>query len=484
MNRSIRLVSSFALLLVIILVANLTYIQVFKEDDYAKNALNQRGFYEMKSIPRGQISTGGMVLASSAADADGFYQRSYPSQDPAAYGSVVGYLSDQYGAAGLESSYNTVLNGTDPALFSSRWMDTLTGKGTTGANVELTLNPQVQQVAYDQLVSRGYEGAVVALKPSTGEILAMASSPNYDPNGIVNPATAESTWAQLNQTPGNPLVNHASQETLPPGSIFKIITTTAGLQNGYNSNSMLTGAADITLPGTTTKLTNYGGQQCSGGGQVTLETAFALSCNTAFVEMGVDVGADNLRKAAEAFGVGESYDLGVPVADGSLGDLPDGAAVGQSSIGQFDVTMSALQAAVMGATVANDGLRMEPYLVNRVTGSDLKELRKTSPHEITQAVSPEIANQLTQLMLASERNTAGGGANGIASKTGTAEHGPEGTPPHTWYVAFAPSDNADVAVAVVVKNGGGFGTGATGGQVASPIGRAVIDAARNAQGGA
>lgn len=479
MNRSLRLASAFAVVLILILLANLTWILAFKEDEYANNPLNQRGFYEMKSIPRGQISTGGVVLASSAQDADGFYQRSYPSDSPAAFAPVTGYLSDQYGASGLEASYNAVLNGTDPALSTARWLDTLTGKDTVGANLELTLDPQTQQVAHQMLTGNGYEGAAVALRPSTGEVLAMASSPGYDPNAIVDPATASAAWEDVTSRPGNPLINHATQDTLPPGSIFKIITTSAGLANDYSSGSLLTGGAEITLPGTTTTLTNYGGQTCAGGGEVTLETAFSLSCNTAFVQMAIDVGADAVRSAAEAFGVGETYDLGLPMSAGSLGDLPDDAALGQTAIGQRDVTMSALQAAVMAATVANDGRRMEPYVVDKITGADLRELRTTQPREITQAVSPEIAAQLEELMLASERNTAGGRA-GIASKTGTAEHGDENTSPHTWYVAYLPDQ--DVAVGVVVKDGGGLGTGATGGQVASPVGRAILDAAAAAGG--
>ena len=477
MNRSIRLVAGFALLLTLVLLANLTVIQAFREDEYANNALNQRGFLEMKSIPRGQISTGGVVLAASQADEEGFYDRSYPADNPNAYAPVVGYLSDQYGASGIEASYNQVLNGTDDSLATSRWWDTITGKETAGANVELTLNPNAQQVAHQQLVSNGYEGAAVALRPSTGEVLAMASSPSFDPNPIVNDATAEQAWAEVNNQPGNPLINHASQETLPPGSIFKIITTAAGLTNGYSADSQLTGAPEITLPGTTTTLTNYGGQACADGGEVSLETAFALSCNTAFVQMAVDVGTDAFRSTAEAFGVGENHDLGLPTSPGGLGDVADDAALGQSAIGQRDVTMSALQAAIMAATVANDGRRMEPYVVDKITGADLEELRSADPHEVTQAISPEVAAQLEELMLASERNTAGGRA-GIASKTGTAEHGVENTPPHTWYVAYLPDQ--DVAVAVVVKNGGGLGTGATGGQVASPIGRAVLDAAGGA----
>lgn len=474
MNRSIRFTSIFALLLTLVLLVNLSIIHVFRQDEYAANPLNQRGFLELKSTPRGQISTGGMVLATSAADGEGLYQRSYPSENPTAFGPVTGYLSDQFGASGLESSYNGVLNGTDPGLFSARWLDTLTGKDSPGANLELTLDPRMQEVAHRQLSANGYEGAVVALRPSSGEVLALASSPGFDPNPLTDSATAAGAWESVTTDPGNPLINHATQETLPPGSIFKIITTAAGLDNGYSADSQLTGAAEITLPGTTTTLTNYAGQTCAGGGQVSLETAFSLSCNTAFVEMGIDVGADALRSAAESFGVGEQYDLGLPVSPGSLGELPDDAALGQTSIGQRDVTMSALQAAVMAATVANDGLRMEPYLVDRITGTDLRELRGNEPREITQAVSPEVAGELEDLMLASERNTSGG-RSGIASKTGTAEHGEEGTPPHTWYVAYLP--DSDVAVAVVVKDGGGFGSSATGGQVASPVGRAVLDAA-------
>ena len=212
---------------------------------------------------------------------------------------------------------------------------------------------------------------------------------------------------------------------------------------------------------------------------MTLHTAFALSCNTAFVQMGIDVGSDALRSTAEAFGVGQTYDLGLSMAPGSLGDLPDDASLGQSAIGQRDVTMSALQAAVMAATVANGGTRMEPHVVSRITSPDLRELDRVNAKELNQAVSPEIAAQLTELMRASERSTVGYAGQDIASKTGTAEHG-DGVAPHTWYVAFGPSEDADVAVGVVVKDGGNQGQSATGGKVASPVGRAVLNAALQA----
>lgn len=476
MNRSIRFVAIFSLLLVLILMVNLTVIHAFRDDEYAANPLNNRAFLEMKTQPRGQITAGGQVLASSWQDDEGIYHRTYENNYPTAYGPVTGYLSDIYGASGLESSYNNILNGTDPSLAASQWLDTLTGKDNEGANIETTLVPAVQQTAYNALAERGYEGAAVALRPSTGEILALASTPGYDPNQIVDPATAEDAWSQLNSDPANPLLNTATQETLPPGSIFKIITTAAGLDNGYDSSSSLTGASSITLPNTNTGLTNYNAQTCGGGGQVTLQTAFALSCNTAFAEMAMDVGDEAMREAATAFGVGEQYDIGLPTSPGSLGEIPDDASLAQTAIGQRDVTMSALQAAVMASVVANDGVRMSPYLVSRVTGTDLQELRSRSPEEMNEAISPEVAAELTDLMRASERNTSGYTGQDIASKTGTAEHG-EGVPPHTWYVAFAPSEDADVAVAVVVKDGGGQGSSATGGSVSSPIGREILNSA-------
>ena len=222
-----------------------------------------------------------------------------------------------------------------------------------------------------------------------------------------------------------------------------------------------------------TELTNYGNQMCGGSQSVTLQTAFALSCNTAFVEMSESIGADELRKYAEAFGVGEKYDLGVNSAAGNLGELADGAQVAQSAIGQRDVTMSALQAAIMAGTVANKGKRMEPYLINRITDAQMNEIRATKPRQAEQAVTEDVANTIKELMYGSEHSTFGYDGNSFASKTGTAEHG-DGLAPHVWYVAFDP--DRDIAVAVVVKDGGNLGESATGGQVSAPIGRAILRA--------
>ena len=478
MNRSIRFAAIFALLLTVILMVNLTRIQVFSEERYAQNGLNKRQFFEMKSIPRGQISTGGLTLAHSVQGADGFYQREYVT-NPVQYGPVEGYLSDIYGASGIESSYNGILNGDDPSLFAAQWKDVILGREKKGANVELTLVPEVQDVAYQQLSSKGYVGAVVAIRPKTGEVLAMASTPSFNPSSIVNPETAENSWAELTSDSDSPLLNHATQETLPPGSTFKVITTAAGLANGYSPDSQLNARPEVTLPGTTATLENYGGMACAPGATTSLTVAFTKSCNTAFVEMGIGVGTSEFNKTAEAFGVGESYDLGVPMVAGTVGEITDDAALGQSSIGQRDVSLSVLQNAVIAATVANGGKRMNPHIVSKVVGQDLKPIKTIGPKELNQAVSPEVASQITELMKSSERNTAGYSGSDIASKTGTAEHGEDSrnSNPHAWYIAFGPSQDADVAVAVVVKNGGDRGQQATGGSVAAPIGRAVIDAA-------
>ena len=472
MNKSIRFTAIFALVLTAILLINLTVVQAFSDDKYAHNPRNMRGFIEQQKTPRGQIFAGNTVLAESTENDDETYTRIYP-EDSAAFGPVTGYLSATYGASQLELSQNDILNGTDDSLLRQNLLDTITGKPKQGANVGVTIDPALQQMTFDQFSNNDYQGSAVAIQPSTGKILSMASSPSYRASAIADEETADEAWSYLQEQDGNPLLNHATQETLPPGSIFKIITTAAGLNNGFNPSSTLTGESAITLPGTQTQLTNYAGQACNGSDQVSLETAFAFSCNTAFVQMANEVGGEELQKYADAFGVGEDYEnLGLGTSPGQLGELPDKAAVAQSAIGQRDVTMSALQAAIMAGTVANNGKRMKPYLVDRITDNRMNNIRTAEP-EVLDSIDETTAATLKDLMFASEHQTFGYDGNGFASKTGTAEHG-EGLDPHTWYVAFDPE--RDIAVGVVVKNGGHQGQGATGGQVAAPIGRAMLNA--------
>lgn len=476
MNKTIRQIFVVVLGLFVLLLANLTYIQGFQQDKYAHNPLNSRQFLEEKSKPRGQITTDGDILAHSVKSENGFYDRSYDT-DPEAYAAVVGYLSDIYGSAGIERSQNEILNGSDPSLFTSRALDMVTGKEPSGASTELTLLPNAQLTAYQQLAERGYVGSAVAIRPSTGEILAMASTPSFNPNDIA--AGDESTWQSLNNNDGAPLLNHATQRPLPPGSTFKVLTTVTALEQGASPDTSVTGAPQITLPDTTTTLENYGGSTC-GGATTTLRQAFAQSCNTAFAELGMQYGADALKDVAKRFGIGETHDeAGLPIQPSTVGEIPDQSSLGQTSIGQRDVSFTPLDNAIIAATIANGGVRMEPQIIKSVRGADLSEIKSFKPIEADEAISPEIAETVTELMRGSESHSGGNGSR-IASKTGTAEHGAVRGEyaPHVWYIAFAP--DSDVAVAVVVENGGGQGQGATGASVAAPIGRALIDAVEQA----
>ena len=268
----------------------------------------------------------------------------------------------------------------------------------------------------------------------------MSSTPSFNPSEIVtnNPKQAEANFSQLSSSDGARLLNRSTQQTQPPGSTFKVVTTTAALMAGDDENTSVTGANQITLPGTNTTLENYDGATCGAGGQVTLMEAFRRSCNTAFVDLSTRHGADAMRKAAKAYGIGENMeDVGLGVQKSTLGDIPDDAALSQTSIGQRDVALTPLQNAVIAATVANGGKRMEPHLIKKITGSDLKTLKTTKPKKAGDAMPKKTADQLTKMMLQAELY-AGGQDSTIASKTGTAEHGEDSrnSKPHAWYIAF------------------------------------------------
>ncbi|MFI5432856.1 peptidoglycan D,D-transpeptidase FtsI family protein [Rhodococcus baikonurensis] len=488
MNTPLRRVAMAVMVMVVALLANATYVQVIKADDLRADPRNSRVLLDEYSRQRGQISASGQVLAASRATDDRYkYLREYPNPYP--YAPVTGFYSMQYGSAGLERTEDPILNGSDNRLFSQRFFDLVSGRDPRGGNVVTTLNPAMQQVAYDQLTSKGYTGSVVAIEPSTGRILTMVSTPSYDPNLLASHDGAETTkaWDELNADPNDPLVNRAISQTYPPGSTFKVLTTAAALGNGAMPDDQLTAAPQITLPGTSTTLENYNGSTCGPNPTASLRDAFARSCNTAFVELGIKDGADAIKDEASAFGIGPNTPaIPLPVADSTVGDISDDAALGQTSIGQRDVAVTPLENAVIAATVANGGVRMQPNLISQLQAPDLTDLSTPSPVSMGQAISPAVAATLTDLMIGSENFTGGDGkipGVQIASKTGTAEHGvnPRETPPHAWYIAFAPAQNPTVAVAVIVENGGDRGLAATGGSVAAPIGRAVI--AAGIQGG-
>jgi penicillin-binding protein A len=486
MNTSLRRISVTIMALVVLLLLNATLTQVFTADGLRSDPRNQRVLLDEYSRQRGQISAGGQLLAYSVSTNGRFrFLRVYPN--PLTYAPVTGFYSLRYSSTGLERAEDTVLNGSDQRLFGRRLADFFTGRDPRGGNVATTINPQVQQAAWDAMehgCNGPCKGAVVALEPSTGKILAMVSAPSYDPNLLAshNGDEQSAAWQQLRDNPDSPLVNRAISETYPPGSTFKVITTAAALQAGTTVNDQLTAAPSIQLPDSTATLENYGGSPCGGGPTASLRDAFAKSCNTAFVELGIKTGADALRSTAQSFGLDTAPPpIPLQVVQSTVGPLTDAAALGMSSMGQKDVAVTPLQNAMVAATIADGGVTMQPYLVDSLKGPDLSNISTTAPHEERRAVSSQVAATLTDLMVGAEQVTQQKGAIAgvqIASKTGTAEHGtdPRNTPPHAWYIAFAPAQAPKVAVAVLVENGGDR-LSATGGALAAPIGRATIAAA-------
>ena len=486
MNTSLRRISVTVMALMVLLLLNATMTQVFAADGLRADPRNQRILLDEYSRQRGQIVAGGQLLAYSVAtDSRYRFLRVYPNPD--VYAPVTGFYSLRYSSSGLERAEDPVLNGSDARLFGRRLADFFTGRDPRGGNVDTTINPRVQQAGWDAMqqgCGGPCKGAVVALEPSTGKILAMVSSPSYNPNLLSShdPELQAQAWQRLRDDPGNPLTNRAISETYPPGSTFKVITTAAALEAGASVTEQLTAAPSIPLPGSSATLENYGGTPCGPEPTVSLAEAFAKSCNTAFVQLGLMTGAESLRGMARAFGLDSAPSvIPLQVAESTIGVIPDAAALGMSSIGQKDVAVTPLQNAEVAATIANDGVAMQPYLVESLKGPDLSSISTAVPYEQRRAVSPQVAAKLTELMVSAEKVAQQKGAIPgvqIASKTGTAEHGtdPRHTPPHAWYIAFAPAQAPKVAVAVVVENGADR-LSATGGALAAPIGRAVIEAA-------
>ncbi|MEP9415459.1 penicillin-binding protein 2 [Gordonia sp. VNQ95] len=487
MNTPIRRVSMAVVVLIVILLANATYVQVIKADSLRNDTRNDRVLLDEYSRQRGAIIAGGQVIAmSEATDSRYKYLRRYPL-NPRAFAPITGYYSIQYGSAGLEQYENSILTGNDDRLFGQRFTDMFSGRDPRGGNVLTTVDPRLQQVAYDQMNSGATcdgpcRGAVVALEPSTGKILAMVSTPSYDPNLLSShdQTTREAAWA-VDTGPDKRLQNRATEEIYAPGSTFKIVTAATALRDGLSPNVQLSGAPGFRLPDSNATLPNYGGETCPGGGTVTLTDAIRYSCNTAFADLmlnKVDDGTAKLKETASLFGLDQpAPNIPMPVVRSTVGPISDRASLALSAIGQKDVAMTALQNAMVASTVANAGVRMQPYLVDKLQSADLRTLYTTPPTSINSPVTAQQAADLTTMMVASENNSnSSSGSVQIASKTGTAEHGDrETSTPYTWYIAFGPSNDAKIAVAVVVENGK-FGVSSVGNTVAGPIGRAVINA--------
>ena len=510
MNRQIRRVAAAVGVLMVCLLINLNYVQVVKSDAYRDNSGNRRVILTEYSTPRGQIIVQGNAIAQSEATTDELkYVRTYPNGP--VYAPVTGFYSLIYGKPyGLENSENGVLGGTDSRLFGSRLGDILTGRDAKGGSVVTTLNAAAQQAAYTAMAKQ--KGAVVAIDPTTGAILAAVSLPSYDPNQLSSHDTAAITayYNSLNPTdPSSPLVNRAFNQTYAPGSVMKVITSAAALKDGVkptdvipapNSYWPLGGSGACPKSGGAACVQNFDGETCDNGTTATLAFALAKSCNTAFAQLGVEkIGGNALAAEAKLFGLDTgALQVPVPVSASTIGsqaDLTDKAALAQTSIGQRDVRITPLQGAMISAAVANGGTLMTPYLVAEERAPDLSVLSKTDPKQQSQVLDPQLDAELEQMMVGVVQTGTGTAAQitpaeakdpalqnvTIGGKTGTADTGifvnGKETPPHAWFSGFAvQSGEAKIAVAVIVENGGVDGNETTGGLAAAPIAKAVITA--------
>jgi peptidoglycan glycosyltransferase len=476
-NAPLRRVAISVLVLFTLLIVNVNYIQVVRSDELRKNPSNTRQLVEEYDRERGSIVVAGNEVALSKKTDDRLtYLRQYPGAE--LYAPVTGYYSLTYGKTGIEEAENDLLSGTDPRLVFRRIADLFTGRDPAGGNVELTLDPAVQKAAMDGL--KHVTGAVVALDPKTGAILGLASTPSFDPNQLSS-HDPKAIRAYREQLSGDQTTNQAIDQRYSPGSVFKVVVSAAALATGkYTPQTPIPAPDKLTLPGTNTTLENFNGESCNGGADQPLIDALTISCNTAFAQLGIDLGEQKIRDMATAFGIDEQgFEMPLEVAPSKLGDIENDAQLGVTSIGQQDVQLTPMQAAMIAAAVANKGRLMKPYLVSQVQAPDLTVIDKTDPEEMSQAVSPEVAGQLTEMMTSVVNNGTGKRARidgvQVAGKTGTAENAGQD---HSWFIGFAPANDPKIAVAVFVRNGG-----KTGGDISAPVAKTVIQAYLNGQGG-
>ncbi|WP_432545630.1 peptidoglycan D,D-transpeptidase FtsI family protein [Kineococcus sp. SYSU DK004] len=483
MNRPLRRLSAVVAFLFFALFASTTWIQFVRADELNAMPGNSRQLYAEFGRERGAILVGENQPIATSTPVDDVYEFQREYSDAELYAHATGYYSVVYGTSGIERAANDVLSGTADRLFYRNLADLLTGAEPVGANVRLTLDPAVQRAAYDALDGR--RGAVVALEPSTGDVLAMVSSPSYDPNRLAthDGAAAREAWASLLADEGDPLVNRAiAGDLYPPGSTFKVVTAAAALESGdYDTASELFGGARLELPQTTATIGNSDGGACGAGDRVTLADAMRISCNTAFADLGMTLGQDALREQAEAFGFGQDLSIPLGVTPSSFPADLNPPQLAQSSIGQFEVRVTPLQVAMVSAAIANDGVLVQPNLIAEVRAGDgtFDVIDAPSPRELGRAVSPETARELTEIMRGVVESGTGTRAQvpgvDVAGKTGTAQAG-EGAAPYAWFTSFASAGDREVAVAVVIDNGGSSES-AYGGRLAAPVAQQVMRAA-------
>lgn len=480
MNKPLRRIAIFCGLLVLGLLIRDNWLQYVKADSLASDKENRRVAIERYSTPRGDIIVDGKSVTGSKATTgtDLKYKRTW--KDGPMWSPVTGYASQVVGASQIENLEDGILSGNDDRLFFRNTLDMITGKQKEGGNVVTTLNADAQKAAYDGLKNRG-KGAVAAIEPSTGKILALASTPSYDPSSFAGNSTDDSkTFTQLDKDKDKPLLNRALRETYPPGSTFKLVTAAAALESGkYDSDQKTDTPLPWIMPGTTTPLPNEGNIPCKNA---TLRVALRVSCNTVFGKIGSDLGVDAMREEADKFGFNKEQFVPVRSNASNFDDEMNKSETALSSIGQFNTATTPLQMAMVASAIANDGKLMEPYMVDELKAPNLDTIEKTDPKEMSLPLSEENATKLQSMMETVVNEGTGTNAKidgvTVGGKTGTAQHGVDNSEkPYAWFVSYAKtSSGSPVAVAVVVEDSAAGRQDISGGGLAAPIARDVMKA--------
>lgn len=459
MKQNIFKLGIFLIALLLILVGYLSYLQVFSNPELTANPYNRRAQEMEAQVQRGSIlDTNGVILAHTE-----FYnkesRRVYPQGATASH--LLGYISERYGRAGLESLYDPYLLGMEGADGLRNFVQRILGQEQKGGDVSLTIDASLQKYA-EQLLGNN-RGAVVLLDPRTGAVRVLASAPGYDPNNL------EENWAGLVEAANSPLLNRATQGAYPPGSTFKIVTAA-----GILSNKPELAANTFDCPGYLV-VDGYRLTDLSAHGQVDLQRALMVSCNSAFAQFGLDLGANNFYRTVQSFGLDQDPELEIGVRASTFAAPADmtKTQLASSAIGQGEVLVSPLHMALAAAAVANQGVIMQPYLVDTVRDSNGDIIQSATERRWLTATGATAATAIKAGMVDAVRGgTATGAALSaaqVAGKTGSAEN-PHGKT-HAWFVGFVPAEQPRLAVAVVVENAGG------GGAVAAPLAGKLLSTA-------
>ncbi|GAA2390757.1 penicillin-binding transpeptidase domain-containing protein [Streptomyces coeruleofuscus] len=486
MNKPLRRIAVFCGLLVLALLIRDNWIQYVQADELRTDKNNRRVTIERYASPRGDIIVDGKPITGSAETSGSDYKFKRTYKDGPMWAPVTGYASQAFGATQLESIEDGILTGNDDRLFFRNTLDMLTGKKQEGGNVVTTLNSAAQKAAYNGLKKQGGKGAVVALEPSTGKILSLASYPSYDPSSFAGNSTTTDTdaWQKLQKknNPNDPMLNRALRETYPPGSTFKVVTAAAALEDGLYTepNEKTETPLPWTMPGTTTPLKNEGNIPCKNA---TLRVALQYSCNTVFGKIGSDLGNDKMLDMAKKFGFTEEQFTPVRSNASVFSDDMNPSETALSSIGQFNTAATPLQMAMVASAVANDGKLMKPYMVEELQARSVDTIARTEPEELSQPLSPENAQKLQSMMETVVDKGTGSNAKipgvTVGGKTGTAQHGENNSEnPYAWFISYAKGSDGStpVAVAVVIEDDNAVRDDISGGGLAAPIARNVMEA--------